>query len=219
MTTVAATRSAAAAPRSRLDAYRDDGPLARVLGRALGDVVPLPAVVLTLVSALPLVAVLVLDGAGVDEVALGVAVAWCVLAGGIASGRPDSGRFAWTVPPLLRLLEYGGLLALATLTAPRALPWCFALVGVLAFHHYDTVYRLRHQGVAPPQWLSLAGGGWDGRLLLAYVLLLAGALPTGLLVAAVVLAVTYLVESVASWLRFTHAQRPALYDDDEDEDE
>lgn len=218
MSAVAATRGAASGPRSRLDAYRDDGPVARVLGRVLGDVVPVPAVVLTLLSALPLVAVLALDGEGVDEVALGTAVVWCVLAGGVASGRPDSGRFAWAVPPLLRLLEYGGLLALAALAGPRALPWCFALVGVLAFHHYDTVYRLRHQGVAPPQWLSLASGGWDGRLLLAYVLLLAGAVPAGFLVAAVVLAVTYLAESVVSWLRFTQAQRPALYDD-EDEDE
>ena len=219
MSAVAATRGAASGPRSRLDAYRDDGPVARVLGRAVGDAVPLPAVVLTMLSALPLAAVLALDGADVDEVALGVAVAWCVLVGGVASGRPDSGRFAWAVPPLLRLLEYGGLLALAVLAGPRALPWCFALVGVLAFHHYDTVYRLRHQGVAPPEWLSLAGGGWDGRLLLAYVLLVAGAVPTGFLAAAVVLALAYLAESVVSWLRFAHAQRPALYDDDEDEDE
>lgn len=219
MSAVAATRSAASGARSRLDAYRDDGPLALALGRALGAAVPIPAALLTVLCGLPLVVLLAIDGGRVSEGGLGAAAAWAVLAGGVARGRPDTGRFAWIVPPVLRLLEYGTLLAFAALAGPPAVPACFALVAALAFHHYDTVYRLRHQGVAPPRWLSLAGGGWDGRILVGYVLLLAGAARTGFLVAAIVLVVVYVAESTSGWLRFTQAQRPALYDDEEDEDD
>ena len=218
MSAATATGRAAPAPRNRLDAFRDDGPLARALGR-LGARVPVPAAILTVLAILPLAAVLAIDGGEASEVALGAAVAWAVLAGGLARGRPQGRRFAWVVPPLLRVLEYGALLSLAVLAGSRAPALCFALCGALAFHHYDTVYRLRHQGVAPPAWLSAAAGGWDGRLVLAYLLLAVGALETGLLVAAIVLALAYVIESVVSWLRFTQAQRPALYDDEEDEDE
>jgi hypothetical protein len=221
MSAAAAPRTAPAGSRGRLLAYRDDGPLADGLGRALGPAVRVPGAALTVLSAVPLIAVAVLaiGGESVSRAALGAAVAWSVLAAGVASGRPDSGRFEWAMPPLLRLLEYGSLLAFAALAAPSAVPVCFALVGALAFHHYDIVYRLRHQGVAPPRWLSLAGGGWDGRVLLGYLLLLVGAVDTGFLVVAVALGFAYVAESTLSWLRCRQPQRPALYDDDEDEDE
>jgi Family of unknown function (DUF5941) len=219
MSAAAATGRAVSAPRSRLDAYRDDGPLSRALGRLLGPVVPFPALVLTVLAVVPPAVVLALGRASVSPAALGAALGLSVLAGGIASGRPHTGRLIWLVPSLLRTLEYGALLWFAVLAGPHAVPFCFALVAVLAFHHYDTVYRLRHQGAAPPRWILDAGGGWDGRLLVACLLLVLGALPSGFLVAAVALAVAYVAESAASWLRFTQAQRPALYADEEDEDE
>jgi hypothetical protein len=216
MTTTAARSRATSGPLSRLGDYRDDGPLARMVGRASGAV-PIPAAALTLLSALPLIAVLAIDAD--DLPALGVAVAWAVIAGGLASGRPDSGRFAWAVPTLVRLVEYGTLLVFAVLAGPQAVPFCFALVAALAFHHYDIVYRLRHQGVAPPGWLTLAGGGWDGRMVVGYVLLLFGVVSTGFLVAAIALAAAYVSESTVSWLRFSQPRRPAQYDDEEDEDD
>ena len=216
MSTAAARTPATPAPLSRLGDYRDDGPLARLVARAAGAV-PIPAAVLSLLSALPLIAVLAVDGD--DAPALGAAVAWAVIFGGLASGRPDSGRFTWSVPTLVRLLEYGTLLAFAVLAGPRVVPFCFALVAALAFHHYDTVYRLRHQGVAPPGWLTLAGGGWDGRLVLGYVLLVIGAVGPGFLVAAIFLGAVYVAESTVSWLRFSQPRRPAQYDDEEDEDD
>ncbi len=216
MSTVAARTRATSGPPSRLGDFRDDGPLARMVGRASGAV-PIPPAVLMLLSALPLIAVLAVDGD--NRPALGAAVAWAVIAGGLASGRPDSGRFAWTGPTLLRPLEYGTLLAFAVIAGPQAVPFCFALVAALAFHHYDTVYRLRHQGVAPPRWLRLAGGGWDGRMVFGYVLLLIGAVGTGFLVAAIALAAVYVAESTVSWSRFSQPRRPAQYDDEEDEDD
>jgi hypothetical protein len=142
--------------------------------------------------------------------------------GPLASGLhlAPSGRLAWLVPPLLRALEYGGLIALTALAAPDAMPICFALLGVLAFHHYDIVYRLRAQGQAPPEWLRTAGGGWEGRLLIAAVLALAGetALRGGLLAGAIILGVLFVGESIASWIRFARTERPALALDQDLED-
>lgn len=137
---------------------------------------------------------------------------------GTKIGAPSEGIAAlgWVVPPLLRLLDYGALVALTRLADADALPSCFALLGVLAFHHYDTVYRLRHQRVPPPAWVLAVGGGWDGRLLVASLLALGGVLGLGLLAASVGLGLVYATESILSWVRFARAERPALYEDEDE---
>jgi hypothetical protein len=135
----------------------------------------------------------------------------------LRAGAPPTapGRMAWAVPPLLRLAEYGLLITLTAVAAPDAMPACFALLGALAFHHYDTVYRLRHQGDAPPRWLRWSGGGWDGRLLVASALAAAGALHAGLIAGAAGLGVLYVTESVRSWRGFVRTTRTPVYDDDD----
>lgn len=132
--------------------------------------------------------------------------------------RASVNRLAWLGPPLLRSLDYGYVIAIAALTDPDALPVCFAFLGALAFHHYDLVYRMRHQRLAPPGWVRLIGGGWDGRLLVVSALALAGLLGPGLLVATVALALAYVTESVSSWIRFVRAEEAGPYDEDDDED-
>ena len=214
----AAATQAAKARAEAVLLYRDDGPLARALGHVLGRTLPLPASILLLAGVLPLVAVLAVEGDDARGL-LGLALAWLVVCGGLSSGRPHSGRFAWVPPPLLRLTEYGSLIALAALYGDDAVPACFAFLGALAFRHYDAVYRLRHQGSGPSELVRDLGGGWEGRLLLAYVLLVADVLTEGLYVAAGLVAVVSVAESVAAWLRFSRAQRPAMYADEEDEDE
>ena len=111
----------------------------------------------------------------------------------------------WLVPPLARVVEYGSLIALTLLAAPERMPYCFAFLAVLAFHHYDAAYRLRLQGSPPPDWVGLIGGGWGVRVALACVLALVGALGPALLVAAIVLGCIWLAESAASWARFARA--------------
>lgn len=200
MTTAAAT----------IEAYRDDGPLADALAR-VAVALRLDAFVLTVAGVVPLVVVLSLAGGTVPSVALGLATGWFVLLAGAAAGRPHDGRLAWLVPPVMRVVEYVTLLRLATLVGANdrhAEALCFALVAVLAYHHYDTVYRLRQQRLAPPQWLRYAGGGWELRLFAAYALATAGELGAGYVVAAAVLAVVYVVESAVSWVRFSRAARP-----------
>lgn len=141
------------------------------------------------------------------------------VAGRIGSHRTgrQAARLGWLVPPLLRALEYGVLIALTLVFDPDALAACFALLSALAFHHYDIVYRLRHQRARPPRWVEYVGGGWELRLLIAGLLAAVGWLEVGMLVAAIALGAVYVAESVNSWRRFT--QPATLYEDEEDEDE
>jgi hypothetical protein len=124
--------------------------------------------------------------------------------------RPAGGHaLGWLVPPLLRVVEYGGLTALTAVADPDRLPMCFALLVVLAFHHYDTAYRLRYQGRAPAAWVRTASGGWEGRIAVAGALALAGQLGPGLLVGTVYLGLVYALECSLSWARFDGRDRPA----------
>ena len=85
----------------------------------------------------------------------------------------------WMVPPLIRALEYGGLITFGALAGDSAKPAAFALIAALALRHYDIVYGLRFRGAPASERLGLALGGWDGRLVLGCVLLILNLLPTG----------------------------------------
>lgn len=200
-----------------LQTYRDDGPLALTLGARLGPRVALGE--LTALALAGLVALVVLGAAvrPLPAAAVGLAMVATVVLGAVGARRAAPGRLGWMVPPLLRILEYGCLIRLTSLADPDAMPACFALLGVLAFHHYDTVYRLRHQRQAPPPGIRSVGGGWEGRLLAATLFAILDVLGPALLVAAVVLAVVYAGESITSWARFAKAERPAPYDDDDED--
>jgi Family of unknown function (DUF5941)/CDP-alcohol phosphatidyltransferase len=128
-------------------------------------------------------------------------------------------RFNWLAPGMVRALEYGLLILTAALAHGHAMRACFALLAVLAFHHYDTVYRLRQQGAPPPAWVSIAGGGWDGRIILAFIALLVAVTTAGMAVAAGLLAIVFVGESVSSWTRHARAEQPLTYADEEDQDE
>lgn len=204
---------------SALQTYRDDGPLADLIGMTAGRLRRVGEVPLTLTGAAVLGIALAVAGRPVLDPVLAVAVAVVVVLVGAGSRGPHSGRFAWIVPPLLRLTEYAFLIRLTVLAELEAMPVCFALLSALAFHHYDTVYRLRQQGVAPPAWTRAIGGGWEGRLVVASLLAALGVLAPGMLIAAVILGAVYVTESVLSWMRFARATRPAVIDDEEAEDE
>nr|MBA2529280.1 hypothetical protein [Euzebyales bacterium] len=105
----------------------------------------------------------------------------------------------WLAPPLLRLGEYGLALWLGWRTGPVALGAVYAALAAIAFHHYDIVYRLRHQNMAPPRWVTRAGGGWDCRMVLLLAAALAQAFPPVTAAMAVWCAVLYVTDSVRSW--------------------
>ncbi|MFF0244515.1 DUF5941 domain-containing protein [Streptosporangium sandarakinum] len=191
MTTVQMTT----APRGTLVAYRDDGVLSRAMGALVaGQLPPLPPVLAgTFVAA-----VLLLVGvAGADGLAV-LAPAVALLLAGPGSSHPHDGRLDWLVPPILRLTEYG--FAAAVGFAHGVPYWLiFLLLGAMAFHHYDLVYRLR-QRVYPPAWLATAGFGWDGRMLLIALGGLAGQVTLLFVLLSLYLWGLFGWESVTCWL-------------------
>jgi hypothetical protein len=209
-------------PAERLDrlaVYRDDGPIARALGRAAGPAAGLRAPALGAAAALPLLALIAVGGESVSHSVAGAAVAWLVVCGGLSSGSHPGGRLRWTVLPALRLCEYAALLWFAALAGSSAFPAAFAVLAAVVFHHYDLMYRLRLRGTTPAPWVKALSVGWDGRLVAGYLLLVAGALPGGFYVLAALLGVAFVGESVASWLTFGREQQAPVYEDEEEDAE
>ncbi|MBD3931214.1 CDP-alcohol phosphatidyltransferase family protein [Streptomyces chumphonensis] len=194
--------------------------------RALGDLAdtgPLAALAARLPLPLPALAA---AGAGAALV-LGTALAapvgsgWPALAAGgyallsgAAVARPLAGPLDWLVPPLFRAAEYGTVLVLAARSEVNgALPAAFGLVAAVAYHHYDTVYRIRGAAGAPPLLLVRAVGGHEGRTLavaLAALWSTGATFPVALTVLAGVVALAVLAESIRFWVSST---APALHDE------
>lgn len=218
MSALTASAQAAAslrAGREALRRYRDDGPLAQALG-AVGRALPLPSVVVVAVGVAGPAVLVALEGDGAADGVVAAGVAWMVLLAGVTSAMPHTDRFAWAVPGLIRVGEFGGLAWIAANAGDSSHPAAFALIAALVFRTYDLVYRPRFQGAAPPRWLALAGGGWEGRLIVACLLLLAGALPAGMFVLAGLLGTVFVVECALSWTRLS-AGPLSVYEDEEDE--
>ncbi|WP_427918451.1 DUF5941 domain-containing protein [Streptomyces sp. cg40] len=165
-----------------------------------------------------------LAGTAILAVSLSSGVTWAPVAGalvyaltsGQALSRPLKGALDWLVPPLFRAAEYCTVLVLAAKAEVNgALPAAFGLVAAVAYHHYDTVYRIRGNAGAPPAWLVRAIGGQEGRTLLVTVLaaaLTASQFPVALTVLAVAVALLVLVESIRFWVS---AGAPAVHDEGE----
>ncbi len=202
--------------RTPLESYRDDGPLARLLGAVVGYAIPVPPLPLALVGLAGLLVVIALEGDGASNGTVAAAIAWFVLWAGSSSGRPHIDRFAWALPGAVRVGEYGSLIWIGAAVGESTSAAAFALIAVLAFRHYDLVYRARFQGTPPAAWLDVLLGGWEGRLVLVTVLLAADALPAAMFVLAGILAVVLVTECVASWARHTAAP-VSIYEDEEDE--
>jgi hypothetical protein len=196
-----------AAPPDALMPQRDDGPLARALGR----LVPASAYAVPLLVAglVPVFATIALDGAGAPRGLVAVELAWLVLCGGASAGAPARGRLRWTAPVMIRLGEYAGLIWIAALGgAPAA---AFALLCAIGFRLYEAILR---RGTPRPAWLDALALGWDGRLILGFLLLVAGALPTGWFVWAALFAALHVAEAAAVWVR----GGPGQTEDEDDEE-
>ncbi len=208
--------TATAGSDENLVIYRDDGIAAQSLGRFVDGQLPplLPAVVgVTVTVILSAVGVAHLAGPMVFAPVVAMALA------GLGSGHPHDGRLDWLVPPLLQVGEYVFLAALA-LARHVPIPLVFALVGAIALHHYDVVYRVRRgaaQGqapgapasaaapgsafpAAPPRWVAKAGLGWDGRMLAAALGATLGIEVFAFAVLAVYLWVLFGWESLTGWI-------------------
>lgn len=165
-----------------------------------------------------------LAGTGVLAVSLFSGVTWAPVAGAVvyaitagqALYRPLKGALDWLVPPVFRAAEYGTVLILAAQAEVNgALPAAFGLVAAVAYHHYDTVYRIRGNAGASPAWLVRAIGGHEGRTLLVTVLaaaLTASQFTVALTALAVAVALLVLFESIRFWVS---SGAPAVHDEGE----
>ncbi len=193
----------------------DSGPLATAVGRIARRGLPGLAVpAAALLGGAAVVACAALTGFGGFLPVAGALV--YVLTSALAVARPLKGALDWLVPPFFRAAEYGTVLALAGKAGVNgALPAAFGLVAAVAYHHYDTVYRIRGDAGAPPAWLVRAIGGHEGRTLLVTVLaavLTAAQFKVALTVLAVAVALLVLVESIRFWVS---AGAPAVHDEGE----
>ncbi|MFD7503548.1 DUF5941 domain-containing protein [Streptomyces sp. NPDC059850] len=198
----------------------DSGPLAELGAKATAH---RPSAYLAPVTAALGSAALVAGAAALPAgswLAVAAAALYAVL-GGCAVAAPLKGPLDWLVPPLFRAAEYGTVLILAARSEVNgALPAAFGLVAAVAYHHYDTVYRIRGGTGAPPHWLVRAIGGHEGRILVvtAIAALSLGRSQGGptqgftiaLTALAVVIALTVLIESIRFWVS---SGAPAVHDE------
>jgi phosphatidylglycerophosphate synthase len=192
----------------------DNGPLATLVARA--GRVRLGAPLLVAFAGTAVLALSLFSGVTWAPVA--GAVVYTITAGQ-ALCRPLKGALDWLVPPLFRAAEYGTVLVLAAhADVNGALPAAFGLVAAVAYHHYDTVYRIRGNAGAPPAWLVRVIGGHEGRTLLVTVLaaaLSASQFKVALTVLAVAVALVVLVESIRFWVASHVGGAPAVHDEGE----
>ncbi|MEV1080993.1 DUF5941 domain-containing protein [Streptomyces sp. NPDC050211] len=191
----------------------DSGPLTELVLRARRGTYPPAGYYAAFAGGLLVVISAALWGAGWQTVLCAVAY---VVMSAVAVQNPLKGALDWLVPPFFRAAEYGTVLILAAESEVNgALPSAFGLVAAVAYHHYDTVYRIRGNAGAPPKWLVRAVGGHEGRTLVVVVLaaLLTGAqFEVALTVLAGAVALVVLVESIRFWVS---AGAPAVHDEGE----
>ncbi|MFJ8953071.1 DUF5941 domain-containing protein [Streptomyces sp. NPDC102381] len=192
----------------------DSGPIAEVVAKA---VKAKAAPVVAAVGAVAVVAVSALTDFGSVWPIVAAAV-YCVTSG-LAVSRPLKGSLDWLVPPIFRAGEYLTILVLAARADVQgALPAAFGLVAAVAYHHYDTVYRIRGNAGAPPHWLVRTIGGHEGRTLVVTVLaalLTPTDFATALTVFAVAVALVVLAESIRFWVASAQRGEPAVHDEGE----
>jgi hypothetical protein len=211
---MSATVSAPAGMTFDVALFRDDGRVSRAIGRALGRL-PLPGLAPVVLGPLGILALAFTVGEDASLAVTAAGVAWLLLTLGFTSTRWPKQSFHWAVPSLVRLGEYATLTWLAS--TADAMPAAFALLAVLAFRHYDLAYRLRHRGETPPPWLNALAAGWDGRVILAWVLLAVGLLPAAMFVWAALLGIVSVAETVVAWHRFGRGYGSGDFDENDGE--
>ncbi|MDG4861488.1 DUF5941 domain-containing protein, partial [Streptomyces sp. T-3] len=193
----------------------DSGPIAEAVAkrrRSGGRTMPYAPLILALIGAACLIANVLTGNATATIVG---AVFYAVFSG-LAVAQSLKGPLDWLVPPVFRAAEYGTVLILAAKADVNgALPAAFGLVAAVAYHHYDTVYRIRGGTGAPPHWLVRAIGGQEGRTLavaVAAALLSAQDFTVALTALAVLVALVVLSESIRFWVS---SGAPAVHDEGE----
>ena len=178
--------------------YRDDGPLSEAFRRA--GPLRVRSLAVTSAGAITAAIGLAVDGGRGTGSASLVGIAAFVLLGMAGAAARTHPRIEWLVPPMLRSGEYVIVATLAWRTGPTEMWLGYLLLAVVAFHHYDIVYRLRHQRAAPSQVVSRLCGGWELRVIAITVAAVTGVLAPVLIVLAAWCGALFVSESMRSWV-------------------
>ncbi|MBM3668428.1 MAG: CDP-alcohol phosphatidyltransferase family protein [Actinobacteria bacterium] len=114
--------------------------------------------------------------------------------------RLPAGRWVWIWPSLICLIELGLVAAIVLGSAYELLPLAFGYLFIVAYHHYDTLYRAL-QGSRPPRWLDWLAFGWEGRTILVLVAVGIGVLDLELRAASIWLLPVCVILASVQWLR------------------
>lgn len=171
--------------------YLDDGPIAATLRGWLPRISTLGVLLALLPGTFAFLSTAVELSSVIGSLVLFAIVAICA--------RPGTTPVSWLTPPLVRIAEYGTVIGCAAAFQPEAYPAAFAFLAALAFHHYDTVYRLRHLAVPPPRWLRYSLGGWEIRMGAVLALTATGNALPWLWILAVWVGVLSVGESISCW--------------------
>jgi phosphatidylglycerophosphate synthase len=169
--------------------HRDDGPLVRRMLSRAGAPKPLAFAAAGAVAALALVIWLLVGTERAAAPILLTVVAVIMLAAGLPARARHDGPLDWLVPAALRAAEYLIVVA-AGLVGHVPPPLVYALLFVLALHHYDLVARMEKGAPA-----GSGGGllGWDGRIVVLAVAALSGVSTLGVALVAGIVAGEFLV--------------------------
>lgn len=128
-----------------------------------------------------------------------------VLLCALAFAARVNGNFRWAPSPLLRLVEFGTVLALWWRLESEQTWLVFSYVFVVCLVGYDATYRRRILSEAPPQWLCLTGPGFEVRVLVLTITAALGGLwwESGLAVLSLVALVNLVALSI-DWFRRTN---------------
>lgn len=178
--------------------YRDDGPLSEMFRRA--GPLRVQSLALTFVGLVAVAVGLAVDGPVRTGPASLAGITAFVLCGLVSAAARRHRRIQWLVPPMLRAGEYVVVATLAWRTGTTEMWLAYLLLAVVAFHHYDIVYRLRHQRTAPAHLVSQLCGGWEVRTIVVTAAAITGVLAPVLIALAAWCGALFVSESMRSWV-------------------
>jgi phosphatidylglycerophosphate synthase len=184
-------------PRYDIPVQRDDGVLARAIGRAAGRrFPPVPMALPALLAGLAALAAAVTGHPPPTWVV--PATAALALLAALASAAPHDGPLDWLTVAALRAMEYAFILTvLAAGHVP--LPLGYALLGTLVLYHYDLLGRMEKQ--ATPMAGTWLIRGWELRVVLLAALATAGLATAGVIAVLVAVGGVVVIGPVVGLLR------------------
>jgi hypothetical protein len=82
--------------------------------------------------------------------------------------RPPASRWNWANPMINRLIEMGVVAVIAATWFPQWITLAFGYLFIVAFHHYDNLYRAL-AGSKAPRWITWGALGREGRTIIVVI--------------------------------------------------